>query len=51
MILADLDHPNIISMISHSSDTIIFEYASKGDIFDYALTKPFESELARYYMI
>ncbi|EAS06166.2 protein kinase (macronuclear) [Tetrahymena thermophila SB210] len=50
-ILCELDHPNIISMVSHTSDNIAFEFASSGDIFDYALSKPFEPELARYYMI
>lgn len=50
-VLQELDHPNIVQMLSYDSDSITFEYAGHGDIFDYALIKPFEHKLARYYMI
>jgi hypothetical protein len=50
--MSELEHPNIIELISSSSNKdIIMEYASEGDLFEFARAKQFEDKLARYYMI
>lgn len=42
-IMSELEHPNIIEVFSSMEDTdIVMEYASEGDLFEFALAKPFE---------
>lgn len=38
-------------MLGSTSNSIEFEYAPNGDIFDYILASPFDSKIARYYTI
>lgn len=41
--MSELEHPNIIEVFpSLNQMDIVMEYASEGDLFEFALAKPFE---------